>query len=78
MTKQKSLIKLDKGQKGRIVKINGGRELCSRMNNMGIYPGTVIKKVSQQAMKGPLIVKVGGTQVGIGHGMATKIIVEEI
>lgn len=78
MTDQKSLIDLDKGKQGRIIKINGGQGLCARMNNMGIYPGTVIKKISQQAMRGPLIVKVGTTQVGIGYGMATKIIVEEI
>jgi ferrous iron transport protein A len=35
-----------------------------------------ITKVSGQIMRGPIIVKIGNSQVAIGFGMARRVLVE--
>ncbi|MGB3477679.1 MAG: FeoA family protein [bacterium] len=64
------------GQTGRIISFNGGRGLVQRLESMGIRLGVQITKVSGQLMRGPVVVRLGNTQVAIGFGMARKILVE--
>lgn len=60
-------------QTGTIMQIEGGRSLVRRLESMGVRPGVSITKISGQLMKGPVIIKVGSTQVALGFGMARKI-----
>jgi len=64
------------GQTGRIIGFNGGRGLVQRLESMGIRLGVQITKVSGQIMRGPVVVRLGNTQVAIGFGMARKVLVE--
>jgi len=63
------------GQNVRVKEIRGGRTLLSRLANMGIYPGVVIKVISNVG-RGPIIISKDGVKLGIGFGMAYKILVE--
>ena len=76
MSKNIELTKMKKNELGRVVSLEGGSAFIQKLENMGIREGVRIRKLSQQLMKGPVIVKVGRTQVGIGYGMAKKIFVE--
>lgn len=61
----------------RVIKINGGNSVKSKLYHLGIYEGTEIeKKISYK--KGPIIIKVLNSDIAIGRGMAEKIIVEEV
>ena len=51
--------------------------LMQRLEAMGIRPGVVLKKVSNQFLRGPVIIEIGKTQLAIGHGMAVKILVDK-
>lgn len=63
------------GQNVKIKEIRGGKALLSRLANMGIYPGVIIRVISNVG-RGPLIISKNGVRFGIGFGMANKIIVE--
>ena len=51
-----------------------GKALERRLIEMGIVTGTVVT-VLQQDADGPLLLAVGDTRIGIGRGMAMKIMV---
>lgn len=70
------LTRMRKGERGKIVDIQGGWGLLRKMETLGIKQGTEIVKVSSQLMRGPITIRVGNTQVAIGFGMARKIMVE--
>lgn len=55
-----------------------GWRLQKKLENLGIREGVVIRKVSQQAFRGPVIVEIGNTRIAIGCFMAAAIKVEEI
>ncbi len=65
------------GRKYRIMKIDGGCRLNSRLCAMGFIPGEIFQ-VSNASMGGPLCVFVKGTKVAIGRGMAERIQIREI
>ena len=63
------------GRSGIVHDIQGGHGMRTRLEAMGIRPGVRITKVSGQIMQGPVIVRVGKTQVAIGFGMARKVFI---
>jgi len=69
------LAQMGTGQSGTVVAMQGGRGITAKLEALGIRPGVVITKVSGQIMRGPVIIRVGNTQVAIGFGMARRIIV---
>ena len=71
-----SLRHMAVGQKGIIVGILGGHGFRRRLEAMGVRPGKTITKVSGQAFRGPVTLKVDHTQIAIGFGMANKIVVD--
>ena len=73
---QKTIHDLKNGVPAKIKKIIGGRHFIGKAESLGIREGVQITKVSSQMMHGPVTVKVGQTQIAIGHGMAKKIIIE--
>jgi Fe2+ transport system protein FeoA len=63
-------------QRVKIAEIIGGRGLIEKLNNMGFYPGVEIQVISNRP--GPLIVSRGGVKLGLGYGMAHRILVSPI
>ena len=84
------LVHLQKGKKGKIIYIHGGRHggsnfghhghygFRNRLNVLGIREGQILKVDSKQPFMGPITISVGNCQMTLGRGMAHKIIVEEI
>jgi ferrous iron transport protein A len=60
-------------QSASIVRIDGGHGLVRRLDAMGVRPGVKITKLSGQIMQGPVVIRIGSTQVALGFGMARKI-----
>lgn len=73
-----SLVRVAAGEAVRVIGVHGGPGLASRLEALGIRPGTNIIKKSEIFMGGPVIVEVHGTQIAIGHGMASRTMVEAI
>ncbi len=74
--KQITLVRMQTGQSGIVVQIQGGRGLANRLSALGIRPGKRITKVGSMFMRGPVTVQVDRAQVAIGFGMASRIIIE--
>jgi len=70
------LSQMQAGQNAIVVRIYGGHGLMNRLASLGIRPGQRITKVSSMLMRGPVTIRVGNSQVAIGFGMASKILVE--
>jgi len=67
------------GERVKIVEIRGGRGLAGKLACMSFYPGVEIEVISNRP--GPLIISReggGGARLGIGHGMARRILVAPI
>ena len=75
-TNKVSLAQMRSGQKGRIIEINGGYGLARKLDALGIRVGKEVTKVSEQLMKGPVLLRQGHTQIAIGAGMASRVLVE--
>ncbi len=60
-----------------IKSISRGRRGRERLMNMGIREGVIIRKLSQQPFRGPIILKIGNSTVAVGWRMAEFILVEE-
>jgi len=73
---QPTLVQLKNGQSGTVVEIQGGRRMIDRLNALGIIPGKKIIKTSAMLMRGPLTVEVDRTEVAIGFGMASRVVVK--
>jgi ferrous iron transport protein A len=70
------ITSLPEGKNAIVSEIKGGRGLVRRLEALGIREGKSIKKISSMFMRGPITVRVGHTQISIGYGMASKIMVE--
>jgi ferrous iron transport protein A len=71
-----SLLSLQIGEKGKIVKISGGRGACKRLNELGLIPGTVIEVVNKIS-SGPVMIKVKGSKLALGRGLAAKVFLDK-
>lgn len=71
-----NLTQMKSGEFGIITNIQGGLSMRSRLEAMGIVEGVELKKISAQFRRGPIVVEVKKTKVGIGFGMAQKILIE--
>jgi ferrous iron transport protein A len=76
--KKISLVQMKEKQKGKVVEFVDGSNFVNKIMSMGIYPGRKITKLSHFVFKGPITIKVGRTVLALGHGMASRIIVEII
>lgn len=72
------LTHLKINQKAEVIEIIGGYGLKTRLENLGIYKGVKIKKISSRLLGGPVIIQFNNTQVAIGRGMAKKVIVNPV
>jgi ferrous iron transport protein A len=63
------------GQKVRLVRIHGGRQLTHRLVEMGLTPGVIIRVLQNSG--GPLLVAESDSRIAVGRGMAEKIDVSQ-
>lgn len=70
------LSTMKNGQSGKVVAINGGMGMRGRLEALGLRLYSRITKKSGFFKSGPVIVSVGNTDVAIGYGMASRILVE--
>ncbi len=60
------------GEKLRIVKLKGSEGTVRRLMGMGLVPGIEVKIISNSG--GSVIVEIGDNSIGLGAGMAQKIL----
>ncbi len=72
----KCLTECNKGEEVSIINVNAGHGAKRRLANLGLVPGTVIKKKLEAPFRGPIEIFVKGTKLVIGRGLASKILVE--
>lgn len=70
------LSRMEAGQSGTVVEITGGHGLVRRLEALGIRAGKKVTKVSSMLFRGPVMVRVDSSQVAIGFGMASRVMVE--
>lgn len=63
--------------KAKVIDIQGGQGVRQRLGQMGIHPGDTITILRYGALRGPILIEIHGSQVALGRGIASKVIVEE-
>lgn len=63
------------GQEGTVAEIIGGGGLVERLTSMGIRPGKSIKRLCGMFLNGPITICMDNTQLALGRGIASKILV---
>jgi len=71
-----TLDELPRGVRARVVGLEAGTRALRRLAEMGLTPGTLVEVVMDYG--GPILVRVRGTIIAIGRGMARKVIVEPL
>lgn len=72
----KSLCDVKNGETVSVLFIHGGQAAHHRLFELGILPGERIIMFHNSGA-GPLTVRVKGSKLSLGHGLAQKIIVRE-
>lgn len=70
-----ALTALSPGQSGVVFQILGGRGKVQRLIDLGLVPGTRITVIRSAAFGGPIEISVRGTNLAIGRGIASRILV---
>jgi len=73
-----TLDQIYENQKTQVTDIQGGQGKRQRLGQMGIHPGDKITMLRYGAFRGPILIEVHGSQVALGRGIASRIIVEEV
>jgi DtxR family Mn-dependent transcriptional regulator len=69
------LTSLKPGQKAKIAHIHGGKNVCRKLTEMGLTPGAEVSLVRAAPLDGPTELRVRGSCLAIGAGIAAKIFV---
>lgn len=69
-----SLDRVDTGRVALVVGINAGVKATSRLEAMGILPGTQVSVLTNN-LRGPMLVAVGDGRIMVERGIATKVLV---
>jgi ferrous iron transport protein A len=69
------LNRIDPETEVTLIDITGGRGVRSKLYSMGLVPGVTLRVLNRNG-HGPLIIGLKDSRLVIGHGMASKIIVE--
>ncbi len=71
---------LSQAKSGSLVRVKellGGQRAVTRLRELGLVEGAVIKVIDNPII-GPIIIEVNGTRIALGRGMARKVIVEPV
>ncbi|NWF93159.1 MAG: ferrous iron transport protein A [Syntrophaceae bacterium] len=72
-----TLDQIYENRKGKVIDIEGGSGIRHRLSQMGIHPGDIVTILRFGALRGPILIEVHGSQVALGRGIASKVMVEE-
>jgi len=72
----KPLADLSPGRRGRVVAINGGRELSRKLLGLGLRIGSEVR-VEHRRGRG-LVVSAGETRIALGGGIVEKLLVQPL
>ncbi len=61
------------GSSVEIVVMDADKKVIQRLNALGLFSGTIIKKLSQAPFHGPIQIEVRGTRIVLGPGLAARI-----
>jgi len=70
------LVMASPGKLLTVIGINAGRGLQRRLTDMGLTPGVQIRVMNGQ-YAGPVLIDLRGSRLGLGRGVAQKILVKE-
>jgi len=63
------------GESGEVVDVRGGPRMVRRLAEMGLVPGARLSVVGGWGGRGPVMVRLGGGKLGLGRGMARRVLV---
>jgi ferrous iron transport protein A len=63
-------------RQARVILIEGGHNVRSYLNTLGIHIGDWLTVVQRAPFRGPVLVEIHGTRVALGRGVARKIQVD--
>jgi Fe2+ transport system protein FeoA len=63
------------GEELTVIRVNAGYRAKVRLANLGIIPGVKIKKMKNAPFRGPIEIKVKGSSLVLGRGLASRILV---
>jgi len=72
-----TLDQMYENRKAKVIDLQGGSGIKQRLSQMGIHPGDTITILRYEPLRGPILIEILGTQVALGRGIASKVIVEE-
>ncbi len=72
------LDELRDNQGGRIVKVGTNNKSLTRLCHLGLTPGTQVRKVESAPFGGPIKIRLRGTLLAIGRGLAKQILVSVV
>jgi len=80
MTKEHliNLTSLEKNQHAVIISITAGHKAAKRLADMGLTPNTPVMIVRKTLFCGPIEIKVRGSNLILGKGVASKILVKKL
>ncbi|OFV67562.1 MAG: Ferrous iron transporter, FeoA subunit domain protein [Candidatus Syntrophoarchaeum caldarius] len=78
MTGERLLTEFNPGEVGRVKKITGGHGIQHNIRSMGIREGKILRVMTRQPLRGPIVIEVDGMRIAIGRGMAKKIILGDV
>ena len=67
-----SLPDLPLGQIGIVYQIDSGHGACKRLNELGLIPGVEVELVNK-ITSGPIMIRVKGSKLALGRGIARKV-----
>lgn len=73
-----TLDQVYENKKATVIDIQGGQGVRKRLGQMGVHPGDTITMLRYGVLRGPILIEVHGSQVALGRGIASKILVEEV
>ncbi len=71
----KCLTECESGEEVIVLRVNAGYGAKTRLANLGIVPGVKVKKTKNAPFRGPIEIKVKGSSLVLGRGLASKILV---
>jgi ferrous iron transport protein A len=72
-----TLDQIYENRKAKVIDVQGGAGIKQRLSQMGIHPGDIITILRYGVLRGPILIEIHGSQVALGRGIASRIIVEE-
>ena len=70
------LDEVESKRTARVMMIDGGEGVRSHLNVLGIHIGDWVEVDVRAPFRGPILVKVHGSRVALGRGIARKVMVE--